>query len=237
MSMGNLKHDWLTEGMIDYEYKKYVLLAYLQDIKKRFNLTELYPFLSDLVFHYRNLQRIKDSKQLIYESFPKTITKADFKKLEFTYHKIIQDDDMMKELEDIIAFALPQMEKTINEGKELYEFVEENLEIGPVGVTPIYAREGYMLVNQDAARDVSIFRYQLSVFENSEENYRGISTSYVQDDFRDFSRSFEQIKLDLVRKFKELPNPATYLVVSKLSFPLPQTILPVAKRLLVRLIS
>lgn len=235
--MGNLKHDWLTEGMIDYEYKKYVLLAYLKDIKKRFNLTELYPFLSDLVFHYRNLQRISQSKKLIFENFPKSISKADFRKLEFTYHKIIQDDDIMQELEEIIAFALPQLEGAINEGRELYDFVEENLEIEPIGVTPIYANEGYILVNQDSARDVSIFRYQLSVFENTEENFRGISTSYVQDDFKDLSRSFEQIKIDLARKFRELPNPATYLIVSKLNFPLPQTLLPVAKRLLVRLIS
>lgn len=235
--MENLQHDWLTEGLIDYEYKKFVLLAYLKDIKKRFYLTQLYPFLGDLVFHYRNLQRIKSNKELIYESFPKSISKADFQKLEFTYKRIINDDDMMQEIESIIAFAIPQLEIMINEGKELYEFVEENLEIEPVGLTPIYANEGYILVNQDAERDVSIFRYQLSIFERADEKYRSLSTTYLNDDFKDISRSFEQIKLDLAKRYKELPNPATYLVVSKLKFPLPETLLPVAKRLLVRTIS
>ena len=109
--MKNLKHDWLTEGMIDYEYKKYILLAYLKDIKAKFNATELFPFLSDLVFHYRNLQRIKANKEVIYESFPKSISKADFKKLEFTYQRMVKDDDLMSELEDIISFAIPRMEK------------------------------------------------------------------------------------------------------------------------------
>ena len=54
--MENLKDNWLTEGLIDFEYKKYQLLGYLQKVKDSFNRVELYPFLSDLVFHYRNLK-------------------------------------------------------------------------------------------------------------------------------------------------------------------------------------
>lgn len=232
--MANLTSDWLTEGLIDYEYKKYVLLAYLEDIRNRFDASELYPFLSDLIMHYRNLQRVKSNKELIYESFPQHISRADFKKLEFTYKKIIEDDEMMSELNDIISFALPLIERAIGEGRELYEFVEENLEVSPVGLSPIYQNEGYILVNQDASRDVAVFRYQLSVFEGAEEKYRGINTTFLTRDFQDLSRTFEQIKLDLVRKFKELPNPATFLVMSKIHFPLPQTLLPVAKRIVVR---
>lgn len=232
--MANLTHDWLTEGLIDYEYKKYLLLAYLKDIKTRFDSSELYPFLSDLIMHYRNLQRVKANKELIYESFPKSISRADFKKLEFTYKRIINDDEVMNELNDIISFSLPLMEKAIEEGKELYEFVEENIEVSPVGLSPIYQNEGYFLVNHDASRDVSVYRYQLSVFENAQEKYRAINTTFITTDFRDISRTFEQIKMDLVRRFRELPNPATFLVMSRLKFPLPQTLLPVAKRLVVR---
>ena len=28
--MKNLEKDWLTQGLIDFEYKKYILLSYLQ---------------------------------------------------------------------------------------------------------------------------------------------------------------------------------------------------------------
>lgn len=232
--MTNLKHDWLTDGMIDYEYKKYVLLAYLQDIRKRFDASELFPFLSDLIMHYRNLQQVKANKELYYENFPKSISKADFEKLQFTYKRIIHDDEVMSELEEIIGFALPQLENTIEEGKELYDLVEEHLEVEEVGLSPIYKNEGYFLFNQDAARDVKVYRYQLSVFERADEKYRAMNTTFIADDFKDISRTFEQIKLDLVRRFKELPNPATFCVVSKLRFPLPQTILPVAKRIILR---
>ena len=52
--MKKLSPDWITEKHIDFEYKKYVLLAYLQEVNMNFEKTHLYPFLADLVDHYRN---------------------------------------------------------------------------------------------------------------------------------------------------------------------------------------
>jgi hypothetical protein len=37
-----------------------------------------------------------------------------------------------------------------------------------------------------------------------------------------------------MREFTDLPNPSTYLITSKLKFPFAQTLMPVAKRLLVK---
>ncbi|WP_370086119.1 hypothetical protein [Ekhidna sp.] len=235
--MNNLKHDWLTEGLIDYEYKKYVLLAYLKDVGKRFNQSELYPFMTDLIFHYRNLIKVRESKKLMYDSFPETLTKADFNKLKLTYDKIINDDEVMQQIEEIIAFAIPKMKGMLEEGKELFEFVEENIELQPVGVSPIYSDEGYLFINLDTSNDVSIFRYQMTFFEHAEEKYRSMSTEFLMNEIRGLSKTYENIKVELTRKFTELPNPATYLAVSKLKFPLNETVLPVAKRMLVREIS
>ena len=235
--MDSLIHDWLTEGLIDYEYKKYVLLAYLKDVSRRFNQSELYPFMSDLVFHYRNLIKVRESKKLMYDSFPETLTKADFNKLRLTYDKIVNDDEVMQQIEQIIAFAIPKMKDMLEEGKELFEFVEENIALEPVGLSPIYSDEGYLFINQDSSRDVSIYRYQMTFFEHAEEKYRSMTTEFLMNEIRDISKTFENIKVNLTRQFTELPNPATYLAISKLKFPLNETVLPVAKRMLVRVIS
>lgn len=235
--MDALKHDWLTEGLIDYEYKKYILLAYLKDVQSRFNKSELYPFMSDLVFHYRNLLKLKEHKQLLFESFPKSLSKDDFRKLKLTYNKLVKDDEIMTVIEDIIAFAIPRLEKTLEEGKELYEFVEENMEMNPIGLSPIYLKEGYLFINTDASISVAVYRYKLTFFEHVSEQYRGIATQYISDELCGISRSYENLKVELTRSFTDLPNPATYLVSSKLNFPIQQTILPVAKRMLVKEIS
>ena len=63
--MNFLSESWLIEGNIDFESKKYTLLAYLQRINRAFNENQLYPQLADLIFHFRNLQSFKDNKQLV----------------------------------------------------------------------------------------------------------------------------------------------------------------------------
>lgn len=235
--MKKLERDWLTEGIIDFEYKKYVLLAYLKDIRSRFNKTELYPFMSDLVFHYRNILRIKENKDLLFENFPKEVSHADFDKLKISYRNMIEDDDVMKEMHDIISFAIPQLERALEEGKELFDFVEEQIELEPVGVTPIYSDEGYLFINLDKNTDIVIFRYQLTFFQHANEKYRSMSTTFVGNEIRSVSKTFETLKIEMTRRFKELPNPATYLANIKMKFPINETILPVTKRMLVREIS
>jgi hypothetical protein len=49
--------------------------------------------------------------------------------------------------------------------------------------------------------------------------------------------TYERLKLDLIKKFSDLPNPATYLILSKMKFPFSETLMPVAKRLFVKHIS
>ncbi len=235
--MDILKTDWLTDGLIDFEFKKYTVLAYLKTVKDHFRKNQLFPFLSDLVFHYNNLMTVKSEKSLIYENFPKTITKADFKKLKITYKKIVEDDEFMREIEDIISYTLPQFEYTLSEGKEIYEFIESNVTLSPIGLTPIYSKEGYLIINQGESRDVNVYRYDVSIIYSQEEEFRGIHTEYLMQSVYSITRTFEKIKLELIKLFKELPNPATFLVRSEMVVPVTQTLLPVAKRMLIKELS
>ena len=49
--------------------------------------------------------------------------------------------------------------------------------------------------------------------------------------------NYQNIKSELIRNRTELPNPAVYAVETDLSFPMEETLLPIAKRSLVRYIS
>lgn len=235
--MEKLSQDWLTQGLIDFEYKKYVLMAYLQTVRKSFGRVELYPFLADLVFHYRNLQALRDNKALFRDSFPKELSLEEIKTLELRYKEMIEDDAVMSELEEIINFALPQIKDSLQEGSVIYEYVESQCHISPVGVTPLYAQEGYLFVTQPPEKETTIYRYQMSIFEGSQEQLRSLNTKFVDTVEKNPANTYERLKLDLVRKFKDLPNPAAYLILAKMKFPFSETLMPVAKRLFVKHIS
>jgi len=235
--MDQLSKDWLTQGLIDLEYKKYILLAYLKSVSSSFSRSELYPFLGDLVFHYRNLIAIRENKSLIKDSFPKEISLEEFKKLELTYREIIEDDDIMSELENIIDFAIPKIKDSLQEGSVIYEYVESQFEISPIGVTPLYANEGYLFVSQPPEKETNVYKYQISIFEGSQEQLRSLNTEFIESVEKKPLHTYERIKLDILSRYKQMPNPATFLIFSKTRFPFSETLMPVAKRLFVKHIS
>jgi hypothetical protein len=232
-----LKDNWLTEGLIDFEYKKYVLLSYLQEVKDSFNKVELYPHLAELVGHYRNLVALQENKSLIVENFPKELSLEKLQQLEISYRKIMEDDAVMQEIESIMAFAIPQLRGRLDEGSSIYDFVESKCELSSIGVVPLYAHEGYMFMTQPPERETLIYRYQVTVYQSSSEPMRGLQTQFVCATACSLVHTYESIKLDLVRKYADLPNPAAFLVLSKMKFPFQQTLVPVAKRLLIKYLS
>ena len=235
--MDSLHKDWLTRDLVDFEYKKYLLLAYMQNVKKKFTERELYPFMSDLVFHYNNLLSLQKNKQLIYENFPKEVTRADFEKLKINYRQIIQDSELMNTIESIVNFAVPHFQERVEEGAELYENIAHQIIIEPIGISPLYKNEGYLLIFASQKASVHIYHYKITVFHQADEAYRSLQTSMLEVTEWSLANSFEQIKKKLVAGNKDLPNPATYLATSKLAYPLEPTLLPITKRLLVQHIA
>jgi hypothetical protein len=234
--LNSLGLNWFIEGSLDFEHKKYVLLNYLQEINRHFDKSKLYPNLTDLIFHYNNLVDFKQHKTTLQQAFPQRLTKADIEAVKLTYKKIVEDDSSMQEIERIITYALKKMDPAIQIGKEIYDFVESRLNIDPVGLVPLLPYSGYFSLRNGSDRTNWIYEYQLSIFENKDDQYRGINVQFVDTYEQSISNTPESIKLNLINQRRHLPNPAVFYVQSDISFPLEQTLLPVAKRSLVKYI-
>ncbi|MEO5569312.1 MAG: hypothetical protein ABIT08_09045 [Bacteroidia bacterium] len=235
--MNSLSKNWITENHIDFEYKKYMLLAYLQHVSEDFTESKLYPSLSDLVSHYRNLLSLKENKQNLYDSFPERMSSADVRNFKIVYEKILEDDELMKEIESIISFSIPQFEKHLTEGKKIYDFLESKINIYPVGIVPLQINEGYIFLRIGKKSETKIYEYQITLFENPDEKYRGIYTSYLCSYEKSLNNTFENIKSDLVRYHQKLPNPAAYVIETELMLPVEETFLPLAKRTLMKYVA
>ena len=235
--MKQLSETWFAEGRIDFELKKYTLLAYLQEVSKYFTENKLYPQLADIIFHYNNMVAFRENKKYLQEHFPKKLTGTQLEKLQLLYEQMIEDDELMQELEDIIHYAAGKIKSTIHNGTEIYEFVEEKININPVGIMPLDTQEGYFFLSAGKIHQTGVYYYRLSIFEKHDEKYRSIKTSFIDNWHRGISSTYEHIKSELIRHRKDLPNPAVYSIETQLSFPVDETLLPVAKRSLVKFIS
>lgn len=217
--------------------KKYTLLAYLQEVNRYFNENKLYPQLADVIFHYHNIVAFRENKKYLQEHFPKKLTGLQLEKLQVLYEQMIGDDELMQELEDIIHFSAGKIRNTISSGTEIYEFVEEKMSISPVGLIPLDTQEGYFFLSAGDQHRTRVYHYRLSIFEKHDERYRSIRTSFIDHRSRSISSTYEHIKSELIRYRKDLPNPAVYSIETELEFPVEETLLPVAKRSLVKFIS
>jgi hypothetical protein len=235
--MKTLSETWFADGYIDFELKKYTLLAYLQEINKYFNESKLYPQLSDVIFHYNNLVAFRENKKYLQEQFPKKLTGIQMERLQLLYEQMIEDDELMQELEEIIHYSESKMKTAISSGTEIYEFVEDKLTVFPVGILPIKINEGYFFLSEGSYRHTRVYQYRLSIFEKHDEKYRAIKTEYIDQWQRNIVNTYENIKVELLKHKKDLPNPAVYSIETELNLPIDETLLPIAKRTLVRYIS
>ncbi|MCU0399648.1 MAG: hypothetical protein MUE75_01370 [Algoriphagus sp.] len=230
--MKTLPKNWLTQGWIDFEYKKYQLLAYLQEAEKEFRSVKVYPTLTDLMDHHRTLKELESGKTQLKNLFPKALNGIDFQNAQLHYQTQIHEDHIMDEITQITAFALPKLKVRIEEGKRILDFVEANVVFEPVGIQPIYTKEGYLMVTQEKAEDIYTFRYKSNLIQLAGEKFKNISIRLVGVFRKSLAFTLEKLKLQLINDCQDLPNPATWRLHSPQSFPLQETILPVGQRLL-----
>jgi hypothetical protein len=102
---------------------------------------------------------------------------------------------------------------------------------------PLLPYHGYFSLRNGKERTNFIYEYQITIFENKDDKYRGININFIDTWEQSIANTPEAVKLDLIRRNKYMPNPAVYYVQSDITFPLEQTLLPVAKRSLVKYIS
>ena len=235
--MKNLEQNWITEGLIDFEYKKYLLLAYLKEVNEHFDKNKLYPFLSEIITHYQNLLSLKEGKNELSDKFSSKVTSVDMKDFKLKYEKLIEDNEVMKEIESIINFSIPKFDKYLKEGKEIYDFIEKYINIYPVGITPINSDEGYLIVRNGDNKDTKVYGYKITIFHKSDEKYRGIYTNYMVSYTQGIVNTLESIKQELIKTNNYLPNPATYAIESEITFPFNESLFPIAKRCFVKYIA
>lgn len=236
--MEKLNLELFIRAAEDPEYSRYKLLAIMNRYLDFLHRSKLYPVFSNLIEIRALLKGILENRSSIEEKFPKRLIRFDLKTKKPVYRAEEVFGSNKGTIFDFIDWSMPQIQEGLNEGKAIYDFVEKNSEIREVGIIPLYKNEGYLLISDRANKAVNVYRYETILFSSEEEPLRTLRTKYLQSyPSDDFDYVAKEIKLDLTRQFPELPNPAAYLFHSEVDFPFKETILPIAKRKLMKTLA
>ena len=163
-----------------------------------------------------------------------TENRIDLEHFNLIYEKMVGDDAIMSEIESILDFSIPKMEDYLREGKKIYDFIEDRMKIYPVGLMPLNSEFGYVFLKEVHSTETKVYEYQVTIFENPSEKFRGVHFSFLTVYEKSIMNTFEAIKSDLISFNKKFPNPATFVIETELSIPFEETFLPLAKRTLVK---
>ena len=224
----------------DWEMNQYRILAGIKKARTEFGQKKIYPSLATLIKLVRELNQIKAERHNLRQNFPKQIKGFDFKeqKIIFETSKNLELNDNIEVIFDLIDWALPHINETIEEGTVLFDYVDKHMLLEQVGILPIYKEEGYFMITDNIASELQVHRYECSIFSSGTEKYRSLKTEVVKTEKQGIIKRLpETIKQELIKERTDLPNPATFLLDSDLDFPFTETIMPVAKRKMITRIA
>jgi hypothetical protein len=218
----------------DLELAQYRILGGLQQARQAFGRSEVYPHLARLIRLRQSLQEIRAELERLRG--PGRLTGIDLEEGELVYDR--PDADPAFILDPLSAWALPLLLEAIEEGRAIYEFVDERTAVRALGIVPSYQDEGYLLVPDLARGGFRALRYAMSIFTGDETRYRSLRTSLIEDlPLSLLGATPEAVKRALIDTHPDLPNPATYLLETELDFPIEETMVPVAKRKLMQYLA
>jgi hypothetical protein len=228
--MHKLSLNTFLGGTNDVEARQYHVLNELKHCYDEFAHNKLYPTLAELVDLHTALVNVVNGMSDIQGRMSHKLKEVDIEHGKLVYENSLSDSDLQRAAE-LITWSLPKVQQTIEEGVSIFNFVDEHMRIEQVGIMPMYREEGYWFVPDPRAALLHLLRYEVSLFTSANERYRRLKTTNLGEiEQGQILQSPESIKLDLIEKYQDLPNPATYMCETDLDFPYAETILPIAKR-------
>jgi hypothetical protein len=223
--MKKLEKNWITAPIIDTEYKQYVLLAYLQEVKNSYNQLKLYPHLAELIDQYCELVQLKDNQLSLADKFPKILKGLDAQEMKMVFSTDITEENWVEEIANIITMAIPHLQGTIQQGREIFEEVEKNIHMEPVGIEPLKNDEGYFILNANGFNETLVYSYKV------------IQTRYAAAFVKNLSVTNNYIKLEMIKQYPELPIPSVYAFDANYPVPVDSTYLPIIKRMITKFVN
>lgn len=225
-----LPKDWITAPAIDLELKQYILLAYLQGVKRRFDERKLYPHLDELRQRLEELASLARTKDDMSTGLMRDLNGFDPRSGRPTFAPL-EEGAWLRIIDDVIAWSLPELRHMLGSGRELFDELAGQIHFEPVGVIPLNPREGYLLLRE--GNEARVYSYVVPLVQGAGEGvqYLNVTTHYITTCTITLSRHYEQIKADLLRQVPDMPNPATFAFETGRALPCIETYLPIAKQL------
>lgn len=227
-----LDPEWIYQDPIDFEHKKYKLLAYLQKCDKRFDELKIYPDFVELSLHLANLQSISKEKTML-------TTKKKFKSCddEILFKELIPkkipklDDAEQLEIDKTVRYSGEKIYEAFNIAKSIWAIAQDAISVQiKKNKDRLEDGMGYIYFRRRSDEKLLVWEYEIKKeadYELSTKAYLNLIFSGSSDEktFTDIIE--EKSTWNHTEYFKDIP---VFEVKSSQEFPFEETFIPMMKR-------
>lgn len=226
--MGKLDDNWLTQPSIDYEYKKYVLLAYIQRAERELEQLRLYPTGSDALQELNRIQTFLTRLSENESSLPRELVGVDLQSKQLDYQSSCQAPEAFQIITSVAEYACERLTKLARKVAQLRSELLELIVLEPIGLLSPNPLFGYLFI-EGPRQAVQVYEYEPNTvsYRTDDTEPQRIKTTYYSTFSLSIANTFEHIKTTLVLT-GNIGNPATFLVRTQRELPLNETVLPLA---------
>jgi hypothetical protein len=222
---------WLTEGLLDSEWKRYRLLALLQQAAAEFEAQRLFPVLPQLELQLQALQEFDAAYRQLEALSPKTLTALDLKNARALYlNANLPVSKEMEHCKEMANFAIPLIQEQVEEGRKIFRTATNELTLNTIGLAPLDVNSGYVMLHPGDTDLVLVYAYLNRMIQGLKQGLYYIHLEFICSYRLSIMNTYEKLRWKLIRYFHHYNSPATWLIESPQDVPLQQLLLPAVRQ-------
>jgi hypothetical protein len=212
-NMSDMRPHWFLEDPIDFEYKYYVLMAYLMKVKENFNKAGFERYFKNLLSIKRDLESfIKNT-----EFSQKTLAKMTEEERDNFYNILDKNLDHIGEIEEIAKNSVLTIDNFLEENNEFYEKYKSLVEVESHCTRYNLWDQGFLIVRKKGEKTMRIFTWFFSIVKISQKENVALLMTELLDPLCDTTKDIKKIKKFLKSNIKDFSEQYDCLIVAEIS--------------------
>ncbi len=212
-NISEMRPHWFLEDPIDFEYKYYVLMAYLMKVKENFNNNGFERYFKNLLSIKRDLESfIKNT-----EFSQKTLSKMTEEERDNFYNILDKNLDHIAEIESIAKNSVLTIDKFLEENNEFYEKYNSLVEVESHCPRYNLWDQGFLIVRKKGEKTMRIFTWFFSIVKISQKENVALLMTELLDPLCETTKDIKKIKKFLKSNIKDFSEQYDCLIVSEIS--------------------
>jgi len=195
-----------------------------------------FPYLEDVRRLLFNLDAYKAAKEDLSENLRTDLLEIDLRRLKMIREALPDSSGVMAELDGIVRFASHTLGNLYREGSAILDELMNDVEITPLGILGSAENPGWLFFRKPGAVRIYSYHFRLVRRPFGKDSYKDICTQYHSEISAGRFENLNAVKWELMSREDRVNRsaPNVYLVETGLNLPQCETLMPIAKRFLIR---